>query len=138
MAAGNRQCTVYAVRATTKVATGFCLSKNVESRRGPHLAVHAASFWLKDASARHARGLAVSGLTRLQRVCFWEQCLERLPKGSGSRPGCFQRFSGFLDGLCRKGFLETNHPLDFGMEARGKAGDCYNSLTSENRFNHVD
>ena len=27
-------------------------------------------------------------------------------KRSGSRLGCFQRLGGFLDGLCREGFLE--------------------------------
>ena len=32
--------------------------------------------------------------------------LRATSKGSSSRLGCFQRLGGFLDDLCREGFLE--------------------------------
>jgi hypothetical protein len=31
--------------------------------------------WMEAVSVRHAKDLVVFGLTRLQRVCLWEQCI---------------------------------------------------------------
>jgi hypothetical protein len=71
--AGNHLC-VHRARATTKVLTGLVPVQELSQPRGTEFfGPRGFLSWLKDADARHARDLVVSGLTRLQRDGLWEQ-----------------------------------------------------------------
>ena len=54
----------------------------------------------------HGRGLAASGVMLLQRACLSRAALGRLPREVALNTVCSQRLGGFLDDLCREGFLE--------------------------------
>ena len=107
MAAGNRQGAATAAQATTKAATGLNACPSKVAAAADRFGGPCGFFrgW-KMRFVHHARGLAASGVMSLQRACLLRAALGRLPREVALNTVCSQRLGGFLDDLCREGFLE--------------------------------